>query len=86
MDWESLEESDRLIEVQKAVDEHVLPMLERDGGGIEVVDLSGDTVKIAYQGACVGCPMALQGTLSFIQQVLQSKVHESLTVVPTFRD
>jgi len=86
MNWESLENEQRLTEVKKAVDEHVLPMLARDGGGIEVVDLSGDTVQIAYQGACVGCPMALQGTLSFIQQVLQSKVHPSLTVVPTFRD
>jgi len=86
MEWESLEQSEKLVEVNKAVDEHVLPMLARDGGGIEVVDIEGDTVKIAYQGACVGCPMALQGTLSFIQQVLQSKVHSSLTVVPTFKE
>ena len=38
----------------------IRPALERDGGNLELVDFDQKKgiVQIAFQGACVGCPLA----------------------------
>jgi NifU-like protein len=82
--WDALLHDQKLALIKEAVASHVLPMLARDGGGIEVLGLEDHTVAIAYKGACAFCPAAIGGTLSFIQHTLQEKVHPSLTVVPSF--
>lgn len=42
----------------KAELEKVRPILQRDGGDIEFVELDGNVVKVRLQGACSGCAMA----------------------------
>jgi GTP-binding protein len=84
-DWEKLSHDEKLAAIKAVIDADVVPHLARDGGGVDVVDLVHDThVVILYKGACATCHMALYGTLSFIQQVLSTKVHPSLIVVPSF--
>lgn len=80
LDWETLTKEQRLERIRATVEAEVAPFLAQDGGGLSVVDLLGDSVKISYEGACAGCPMALSGTLSFIQHVITTKVHPSLKV------
>ena len=82
MNWNTLTKEEQLVAIQSAIQEHVLPMLAGHGGGIEIKELEGNTLKIAYQGACLGCPMALQGTLQFIQKMLHDNVSPEITVVP----
>ena len=36
----------------------VRPMLQRDGGDVELVDVEDGVVKVRLTGACGGCPMA----------------------------
>jgi len=44
--------------VQAVIDE-IRPMLQADGGDIELVDVEQDgVVKVKLTGACGGCPMA----------------------------
>lgn len=38
--------------------EQIRPILQRDGGDIEFVDLTDDTVHVRLQGHCAGCPGA----------------------------
>jgi len=39
--------------------EKVRPVLQRDGGDVELVEVTEDgIVKVRLQGACQGCPMA----------------------------
>ncbi len=78
--WESLTKEEKLARIRASVEAEVAPFLARDGGGLSIVDLDGCMVKIAYEGACAGCPMALSGTLSFIQHIITTKVHPSLRV------
>ncbi|MBW2174369.1 MAG: NifU family protein [Deltaproteobacteria bacterium] len=40
--------------VQAALDK-IRPMLQRDGGDVELVDIEGGIVKVRLQGACKGC-------------------------------
>jgi Fe-S cluster biogenesis protein NfuA len=49
--------------VQEVIDE-IRPMLQADGGDVELVEVSADgVVKVRLTGACGGCPMS-QITLS----------------------
>ena len=72
--------------VERVLDEKVRPNLLRDGGNLEVVDMTsadGATeVRIAYSGACKGCPSATAGTLSVIEEVLQAELDKAIRVVP----
>jgi NifU-like protein len=74
----------KLERIRAVIEEHVAPQLASDGGGVEVLDLVGNTVVIAYSGACACCPMALSGTLSMIQETLAEHVDPKLTVKPSF--
>ena len=36
----------------------IRPMLQRDGGDIELVEVTDGVVKVRLTGACKGCPMS----------------------------
>ncbi len=46
----------RVFKVQEVLDKEIKPLLEKDGGSIELVDLSGHKVTVKLQGRCAGCP------------------------------
>lgn len=83
--WEALSHEEKVARIKTVIDIEIAPLLVRDGGGLEFVDLIDDKeVVVAYRGACASCPMALYGTLGFIQEVISSKIHPSLVVTPKF--
>lgn len=59
----------RLIEINKMLDEQVRPYLLADGGGLKVISLENDVLKVHYQGACGTCPTATTGTLYAIESM-----------------
>jgi len=61
-------------EVRKAL-EDVRPMLQADGGDVELVEVTEDgVVRVRLQGACQGCPMSQMTVKSGIEQLLKEKV------------
>lgn len=58
------------------------PIIQSDGGDIELVDVSPDgVVHIRFHGACVGCP-SLGSTLQMgIERSLREKVPEVTQVI-----
>jgi Fe-S cluster biogenesis protein NfuA len=60
-------------QVEKALDK-MRPMLQADGGDVELVDLEGDVVKVRLKGACGGCPMALMTLKGGIERTLKSEI------------
>lgn len=61
--------------------EDIRPMLQRDHGDVELVDIDGKTVYVNMIGACSGCQMASL-TLNGIQQKLMEELGEFVKVVP----
>lgn len=69
--------------IQKVLDQEILPYVKLDGGGIELIDiLDSREIIISYQGNCTSCFSAVGTTLASIQQLLQTKIHPSLEVIP----
>ena len=70
--------------VESLFDAEVRPALIHDGGNVEIVDLGtnekGPVIQIRYEGACISCPSAGVGTLTFISNLLQEKLDDSFQV------
>ncbi|TVR33910.1 MAG: NifU family protein [Balneolaceae bacterium] len=61
----------RLIQINQLLDEQVRPYLLADGGGLKIVGLDGNRLKVHYQGACGTCPTATSGTLYAIESMVK---------------
>ena len=46
----------KVMKVQEVIDKEIRPMLEQDGGGIELVDIKDNTVLVRLKGRCAVCP------------------------------
>ena len=59
----------------------IRPMLVRDGGNVELVEVEGGTVKVKLTGACGGCPMATMTLKMGIEKILKEEIPEVKEVV-----
>ncbi len=61
--------------------EKVRPMLQRDGGDVELVDVQDDgVVKVRLTGACSGCPMSTMTLKNAIEETIKKEVPEITSV------
>ncbi|MBF0478210.1 MAG: NifU family protein [Candidatus Omnitrophica bacterium] len=67
-------------EIKKIVDEEIRPMLQRDGGDLNIISYKDNVLKIDYKGSCCGCPHAAYGTLKFIESILKEKINPDIKV------
>ena len=65
--------------VQAAIDK-VRPMLQADGGDVELISVENGIVKVRLQGACAGCPMSQMTLKNGIERVLKEKIPEVKSV------
>ncbi len=62
---------------KKAVEQALLkirPMLQRDGGDIELVEVTDGIVKVRLTGACKGCPMSQMTLKQGVEKLLMKEV------------
>jgi Fe-S cluster biogenesis protein NfuA len=55
--------------------------LQADGGGVELVELDGTTVKVKLTGACHGCPAAAYTLANHVEKRIKELVPEVESVV-----
>ncbi len=67
--------------VEKAMDEYVRPMLQKDGGDVELVDIKDNMIYCRLGGACAGCPNANQTLKMMIERTLKELVDERVRVI-----
>jgi Fe-S cluster biogenesis protein NfuA len=61
--------------VQTVIDK-IRPMLQKDGGDVELVGVEGGVVKVRLQGACKGCPMSQMTLKNGIERFIKKEVPE----------
>jgi len=72
-------EDERLVVINKMLDEQVRPYLLADGGGLKILGLEDNILKVHYQGACGTCPTATTGTLYAIESMVK-RVHPEIEI------
>ncbi len=54
----------------------IRPLLQRDGGDVELVEVVEGVVKVRLQGACAGCPMSQMTIKNGIERLLKQEIPE----------
>jgi NifU-like protein len=65
----------KVIKVQEVIDKEIKPMLESDGGSIELVDIHDNIIQVRLKGRCAVCPTA-QVTL---KHTVEGKLREFIS-------
>lgn len=65
-----------MIEKVQAALNKIRPVLQRDGGDVELVGIEGKIVKVKLQGACAGCPMSQMTLKNGIEKLLKKEIPE----------
>ena len=67
--------------VSSIIKNKISPMLARDGGAIELLDIKDAKVFVQLKGACVGCS-ASGSTLKYIvEKELKAAIHPELVII-----
>jgi Fe-S cluster biogenesis protein NfuA len=67
--------------IEKALDK-VRPMLQADGGNVELVEVTSDgVVKLKLQGSCGCCPMSQMTLKNGIERIIKQEVPEVKEVI-----
>jgi len=59
----------------------IRPMLQADGGDVELVAVEGGVVKLRLKGACGSCPVAELTLKQGIERLLKEQIPEVKEVV-----
>lgn len=67
--------------VQASLDSSVRPMLQADGGDIEIVDIKDHLVYVSLSGHCAKCPGASMTLNALVQTALRREVADDIRVI-----
>jgi Fe-S cluster biogenesis protein NfuA len=59
----------------------IRPMLQADGGDVELIAVNDGVVTVKLQGACKGCPMSQMTLKNGIEKMLKKEIPEVKSVV-----
>jgi len=59
----------------------IRPMLQADGGDVELVDCVEGVVSVRLKGACAGCPMSQMTLRNGIERTLKNEIPEVQSVI-----
>ncbi len=69
----------KIAMIQEVMEKEIRPLLQADGGDVELVDVEGNKVIVSLRGMCTGCLMA-DVTVKNIEKKLKELVSEELHV------
>lgn len=69
----------KIAMIQEVIQKEIRPLLQADGGDLELVDVDGNRVIVSLRGMCTGCLMS-DVTVKNIEKKLRELVSEELAV------
>jgi len=67
--------------IQETIERDIRPSLRADGGDIDLIDIDGNTVIVAFRGVCSSCPSSEITLKENVEKKLREFVSPELTVV-----
>jgi len=68
-------------QIENVIEHYARPVLQRDGGDVEIVDIKGTLVYCRFAGACSGCAAATQTLKLLVEGPLKEHVDERIRVI-----
>jgi NifU-like protein len=69
----------KINRIQEVIAKDIRPMLQQDGGNIELIDVDGSNVTVSLTGMCADC-ISSSMTIGWVQQKLREFVAEDIEV------
>ncbi|MHC4461434.1 MAG: Fe-S cluster assembly protein NifU [Planctomycetota bacterium] len=66
--------------IQQTINEQIRPALRADGGDIELIDVEGDKVIVAFRGMCAQCMLAEYTMKDLVEAKLREFISDELFV------
>lgn len=70
-----------ILKINKVIENVIAPELQKDGGDIELIDISENKVYVKLQGRCSSCKNSVLTIKSFVESTLKDKVSKNIEVV-----
>ena len=70
----------RIIKINNIIETVIAPELQKDSGGIELVNVEGNNVYVKLKGHCSACANAKRTLKNFVELKLRELVDEQITV------
>jgi NifU-like protein len=67
--------------IEKLLKEYLRPMLQKDGGDLELIDIKDTTIYLELRGTCAGCAGAGQTLKHLIERTLKEQIDERIRVI-----
>ena len=80
-DSESLSPYQLAKKIEKVIDSYIRPMIQKDGGNLEIVDIKNELVFVKLSGACADCASATQTLKFLVEQTLKTRVSDKIRVI-----
>lgn len=62
--------------IARVVAQEIMPLLQMDGAGLEVLDVQDGVVRVRLHGSCTGCPASIHAVVMGVEDELRRKVPE----------
>lgn len=66
--------------IQETIEKEIKPALRADGGDIELIDVVGNRVLVAFRGVCAECPASGVTITAVVEKKLREFVSPAITV------
>jgi len=70
----------RINRIQEVIQGEIRPLLQADGGDVELVDVDGKSVSVAFRGHCAWCPVSDVTLKGAVQAKLRELVDPEIVV------
>jgi NifU-like protein len=70
----------RINRIQEVIQNEIRPLLQADGGDVELVDVDGKRVQVAFRGHCAWCPVSDVTLKGAVQAKLRELVDPDIVV------
>ena len=70
----------KVAKVQEVIDREIIPLLEKDGGSMELVDIIGNRIRVRLTGRCGCCPASGVTLKNLIEDRLREYVSQDILV------
>lgn len=67
--------------VEKLLAEYIRPLLQQDGGDVELIDIKDTAVYLELRGTCAGCAGAAQTLKSLVERTLKEQIDKRIRVI-----
>ena len=71
----------KMKKIEAVIEEEIRPILHRDGGDIELIDVKDNQVVVRLMGMCAGCHAAVLTLKGLVEEKLRELVDPDLEVV-----